>query len=224
MPTKPLYSALCTYLLVVCFLLLGIKSFSQNDPLYRPNWAIKINPLAIGAYTPGIELGIEHFINERSSIHIGGSYLDDFGFTESKNFNGYKLIGEYRLYNLFKSMSINSYGAFQFNYKRTFAAGRTYLDRANGSYQELTDISVTNTSLDFLFAAGNVIPLNEWLSLDLSLVLGIRRFNLASDDFPPDAIIGLFEEAIFDFRINEIGTQWFPVYRMQVKVNFTLNP
>ncbi|MEO0339122.1 MAG: hypothetical protein AAF242_07895, partial [Bacteroidota bacterium] len=141
-------------------------SYGQDDPLYRPNWAVKINPIAIAAYTPGIELGIEHFIDERSSIHIGGSYLNDFGFTESKNFDGYKLIGEYRHYELLKSFPINTYGALQFNYKQAFAQGRTYLDRANGSYQQLTDISVTNTSLDFLLAVGNVIPLNEWFSVD----------------------------------------------------------
>ncbi len=214
--------ALKHYLLLVGFLFVSLGIQGQSEKLYRPKWAIKLNPFALIAYTPGIEVGLEYFMTDRTSLHVGGGYLNDFGFSANKNFDGYKLIGEYRIYNLFERLSINSYGAIQLNYKKVFAQGRTFIDRANGSYQQLTDVSVTNTAMDFIVTGGNVIPFNDWLSLDLSLEFGVRRLNLASDDVSADELSNLFEENFFDLRITEIGTRWYPIYRMQVKVNMVI--
>lgn len=214
-------SARCWLVLVLVFccsqFLIG-----QTEELYRPKLSVKYNPLAFIHYTPGIELGLERTISKDQSLHLGGSYLNDFGINPNHNFSGYKLIGEYRLYSPFSEAPNNSFVAFTFNYKKVIAKGRTYLDRANGNYQELTDLRVDNTTLDFLASMGKVYPLNKWLSLDLAVVAGAKRLSLSSDDITDDAFLRLSEEFIFDFTPNEPGNYWYPVFRLQVKVNFQL--
>lgn len=194
----------------------------QSTRTYRPDWAIKFNPLAVLAHTPGIEFGLEHTISENASIHLGGSYLSDFGILPNKNFDGYKLIGEYRWYHVFKRKYPNTFLAFQFNLKRVIAEGQTYLDRANGNYQQLTEVKVVNTSLDFLGAYGQVLPFTPRLSLDVLVAVGAKRLSVASDDVAPDAVFGLFNNNIFDFTVNSLGSEWYPLFRLQFKLNVEL--
>jgi hypothetical protein len=194
----------------------------QSTRTYRPHWGIKLNPLAMLAYTPGTELGLEHTISKNSTIHLGGSYLNDFGIYPNKNFDGYKVIGEYRRYQLFKGAHQNTFFALQFYLKKTFAQGQTYLDRANGNYQQLTEVKVVNTTLGFLVAYGKVLPLTSWLSIDLSAAAGVRRLSVASDDVPPDATFGLFNDSIFDLTVNTLGSEWYPLLQLQFKLNIEL--
>lgn len=130
------------WLIIVLALFFSPSLFGQTEQLYRPKLSIKYNPLAFIHYTPGIELGVERAIGKDASIHLGGSYLDDFNLTASQNFSGYKVIGEYRFYSPFSAEPNNSFIALTFNFKKVIANGQTYLDRANGSYQELIDIKV----------------------------------------------------------------------------------
>lgn len=194
----------------------------QSNRTYRPNWGIKLNPRAMIAHTPGIELGLEHTIGENVTAHLGGSYLSDFGIFPDKNFDGYKLIGEYRRYHLFKREDQNTFLAFQFGFKKAIARGRTYLNRANGNYQQLTEVKVVNTSLDFSGAYGQVLPLGPWLSLDLSVAVGAKRLSVASEDVAPDAVFGLFNNNLFDWTINTLGSGWYPLLRLQFKLNVEL--
>lgn len=211
-------------LLSIALLIFSIhtQALGQSNRAYRPNWGLKFNPLATIAYTPGIELGLEHTIRENASLHLGGSYLNDFGIYPTKNFDGYKLMGEYRHYQPFKKRHQNTFLALQFNFKQTFAQGQTYLDRANGNYQQLTEVSVTNTTLEFLGAYGKVFTLTPWLSLDTALALGLKRLNLSSDNVPPDAAFILFDDNIFDFTVNSFGSDWYPLLRLQLKFNIEL--
>lgn len=209
----------------IAFLILSTfhTGYGQDERIYRPDWSIKYNPLAIIAYTPGIELALERTIRKNATIHLGGSYLNDFGINPNQDFDGYKLIGEYRFYQPFQKFHENTFLALQFNLKKAFARGRTYLDRANGNYQELTDLRVENTSLDFLLAFGRVKPLRPWLSMDISVVGGVKRLSLASDDIPADAFFTVTQDAWFDFTLDEPGHAWYPVLRLQFKVNFEVN-
>ncbi|MEM6379544.1 MAG: hypothetical protein AAF705_15165 [Bacteroidota bacterium] len=192
----------------------------QEAELYRPKLAIKYNPLAFLAYTPGIELGLERSISKEASIHLGGSYLNDFDNGSIQNFSGYKLIGEYRFYSPFSEEPNNSFAAFTFNFKKVIASGRTYVDRANGNYQELIDLTVDNTTLEFLASVGKVYPLNKWFGLDLAVVAGARRLGISSDDIPDDAFLSLSEDDFLNLIPNEPGNYWYPVFRLQVKLNF----
>lgn len=206
-----------------CFLLMSASVFGQDTPrLYRPDWSIKLNPVAFIAYTPGIELGIERAISENATLHIAGSYLSDFGIFQGRNFEGYKLIGEYRAYNLFNTAYENGYTSFQFHFKKAFAQGSTYVDQANGSYQEVMEVQAENTSLDFLVANGCVLPISRRFSLDLSIVYGAKILSLAYDDFSDDTMFNFFDDSFFDFTLGGAGSNWFPVFRMQAKVNFEL--
>lgn len=208
--------------IVLVFLCLHQPVHGQSDRAYRPDWSIKFNPLATLAHTPGIELGLEHTIGENATVHLGGSYLSDFGIFPNKNFDGYKLIGEYRRYQPFKNKHPNTFLAFQFNFKRAVARGRTYLDRANGNYQQLTDIKVANTTLDFLAAYGQVLSLTPRFSLDLSAALGTKRLSLASDDVAADAAFRIFNDNPFDFTVRSLGSEWYPVLRLQFRLNIEL--
>jgi hypothetical protein len=208
--------------LTVLILCIGPSMFGQSDPLYRPSLSIKYNPVAFVAYTPGIELGVERAISQNASLHLGGSYINDFGIAASRNFSGYKLISEYRFYSPFSEAPNNSFIALSFNLKRVNANGKTYLNKANGNYQELTDITVNNTTLDFLAAFGKVYPMNAWLSMDLSVVAGTKRLSIFSDDIPDDAFLNISEAVLFDFTPNEPGHYWFPVFRLQFKLNFAI--
>jgi hypothetical protein len=209
-------------LLVLCFHPPVQGQSEQSDRIYRPSWGIKFNPFATLAHTPGIELGLEHAINENATIHLGGSYLSDFGIFSNKNFDGYKLIGEYRRYRPSEHKRKNSFLAFQFNVKKTTARGKTYLDRANGNYQQLTEVKVVNNSLEFLVVYGRVLPLTPRFSLELSVALGTKRLSVASDDIAPDAAFGLFNDIPFDFTVNSLGSGWYPLLRPQFKLNFEL--
>ncbi|MEN0051731.1 MAG: hypothetical protein AAF806_31995 [Bacteroidota bacterium] len=211
------------FLLTVLLLLFFSGLIVGQSRLYRPARSLKLNPLAFITHTPGIELGLEGTISENTSIHLGVSYLSDFGIFQRKDFEGYKLIGEYRIYNLFLSHNKNTYTSAQFHFKKAYVEGSTYVDRANGSYQQLYDVKAVNTSLDFLLANGAVVSLSQWASLDLSLVYGAKILSLDSDGLPNDAVFNLFDESFFNFTLNEIGSQWFPVFRMQAKLNFELN-
>ncbi len=207
-------------LIILCFHP-PVQGQSYRD--YRPNWGIKFNPLATLAHTPGIELGLEHTIRANATIHLGGSYLSDFGIFTNKNFDGYKLIGEYRQYDPFKREHRNTFLAFQFNFKKAVARGRTYLNRANGNYQQLTEVKVVNTSLDFLAAYGKVIPLTSWLSMELSAAVGAKRLSVTSDDVTADASFALFDnDNPFDWSVNSLGSEWYPLLRMQLKLNIEL--
>jgi hypothetical protein len=208
--------------IVLVFLCLHPPVQGQSARIYRPDWSIKFNPLATLAYTPGIELGLEHTIRENASIHLGGSYLSDFGIFPNKNFDGYKLIGEYRRYRPAEHQYKNTFLAFRFNFKKTIARGQTYLDRANGNYQQLTEVKVENTTLEFLGAYGRVLPLTPRFSLELSLALGARRLSVASDDVAPDAAFNPFNDNPFDFTVNSLGSEWYPLFRPQFKLNFEL--
>lgn len=207
---------------VLVFLCLHPPLQGQSDRIYRPDWGIKFNPLAALAHTPGIELGLEHTLGENATIHLGGSYLNDFGIFPNKHFDGYKWIGEYRRYHLFKRHLSNTFLAFQFNFKKAVARGRTYLDRANGNYQQLTEVRVANTSLDFLVAYGEVRPLTPRFSLDVSVAAGAKRLSVASDDVAPDAAFRLFNDDPFDLTVRSLGSEWYPVLRLQFKLNFEL--
>ncbi len=209
-------------LLILLIFCIGTSLLGQTDSLYRPGLSIKYHPLAILAYTPGIELGLESTIRTNESLHLGGSYINDFGGPRNRNFSGYKLISEYRFYSPFSDEPNNSFIAIKFNFKKVVASGRTYLDRANGNYQELIDITVDNTTLDFLGAIGKVYPINKWLSMDLSIVGGVKRLRISSGDIPDDAFLRISEEVLFDFTPNEPGDYWLPVFRLQVKFNFEL--
>lgn len=208
---------------VFLLLLLGIcqHGFGQTEGLYHPKLAIKVNPLAFVAYTPGIEVGVEHTISPNSSIHLAGSYLSDFGIFNNRNFEGYKAIGEYRIYNLFNDDTDNGYTSFQFHLKKAFAEGTTYVDRANGSYQELYDFSLVNTSLDFLAANGIVFPVGRVVSFDASILYGAKQLSLSDENLPEDATFRLREE-FFSFELEEFGSEWFPVFRLQLKLNVVL--
>ncbi|MEM0991815.1 MAG: DUF3575 domain-containing protein [Bacteroidota bacterium] len=213
------YKLALVALLLLCF---NTESIGQSR-LYRPDWSIKYNPLAIIAYTPGIELGVERSLTANTTIHLGASYLSDFGIFRGRNFEGYKLIADYRFYNLFRAIAKNGYTALQFNFKKAYSSGSTYVDRANGSYQQLYDIRANNTSIDFLLASGIVLPMGQRFSLDLSLVYGAKRLSLDVDDLAEDAIFNAFNEDFFDFTLNQVGSQWFAVFRMQAKLNFEFN-
>lgn len=211
--------------LLLLFFTLGISFLAraQSDHIYRPNWALKVNPLAIIYYTPGVELGIEQMISKNASLHLGLSYLDDFGFHPNKNFNGYKILGEYRYYQPFSKGHANTFLSGQFNFKQTFANGRIYLDRANGNYQQLSEVNVTNTTLEFLAAYGRVFPLNNWLSIDFSVAMGVKRLAVTSDNIPADAGFGLIpDETFLDPRVNALGTEWYPLLRFQFRMNVEL--
>ena len=192
----------------------------QAEWEYQPNFAIKFNVLGLVAHTPGIELGVEHTIGKDRTIHLAGAYLSDFGIFTNKNFEGYKLVGEYRFYDALQTVHENSYLALQFNLKKAFAEGRAFVDRANGNFQELVDATVENTSLDFLLAVGAVEPLLDWLSLDVSVVGGVKRLTLSSDDITDDAIFSELEPPIINFTMREFGSRWYPVFRVQLKLNF----
>lgn len=214
--TKTLYTLLFA-------LSLPYLAQAQSDRTYRPNWALKVNPPAIIHYTPGIELGLEQMISNNSSLHLGLNYLDDFGFHPNKNFTGYKILGEYRYYQPFGKNLVNTFLSGQFNWKQTFTSGRLFLDRANGNYQQLTEIDVTNTTLEFLAAYGIVFPLNPWLSLDFSVAAGAKQLAVTSDNIPADAGFGLLPDETFpDPRVNALGTEWYPLLRFQFKVNVEL--
>lgn len=204
-------------------LMLSFQTWAQSDRTYRPNWAIKVNPLAIIYYTPGVELGVEQMISNNSSLHLGLSYLDDFGFHPNKNFSGYKILGEYRYYQPFANRHPNTFLSGQFNFKQTFANGRIYLDRANGNYQRLSQVDITNTSLKFMATYGKIVPLNSWLSLDFSVATGVKRLAVTSDNIPADAGFGLIpDETFLDPRINALGTEWYPLLRFQFRMNVEL--
>jgi len=213
-----------SWLIIVWALLASSFLFGQSNELYRPNFSVKYNPLAFLAYTSGIELGIERAIRPDASIHLGASYLNDFGIFPDRNFSGYKLISEYRFYSPISKDPNNKFIALRFNFKKVIANGRTYLDRANGNYQELIDLTVDNTTLEFLGVFGKVYPLNTWLSLDLSVVAGAKRLSLSSDDIPDDAFINLTEPLLFNVIPNAPGDYWYPVFRLQAKFNFEFNP
>ncbi|HKK76676.1 MAG TPA: hypothetical protein VJ953_16485 [Saprospiraceae bacterium] len=213
---KPLFILLFT-------LSLPILAWGQSDRLYRPNWAVKVNPFAIINYTPGIELGLEKMITMDGSLYLGLSYLDDFGIHPNKNFDGYKILGEYRHYRPLKNRHPNTFLSVQSNFKQTFADGRIYQDRANGNYQQLTDVSVTNTTLAFLVAYGRVFTPKTWLSLDFSVAAGAKWLSVTSDNIPADAGIGLLADPGFlDPRVNSLGSEWFPLLRLQFRVNIEL--
>lgn len=194
----------------------------QETKLYRPKLAVKYNPLAFLAYTPGIELGLERAITKDASIHLGGSYINDFNYSPVRNFSGYKLIGEYRLYSPFSKESNNRFVGLTFNFKKVIASGRTYVDRANGNYQELIDLAVDNTSLEFLASIGQVFPLTKWLSFDGAVVVGARRLSISSDDIPDDAFLSIFQDDFLNLTPDEPGNYWYPVWRLQAKLNFQI--
>lgn len=211
--------------LLILLLVLGMPLWAQgqSDRLYRPNWAIKVNPLAIINYTPGIELGLEQMITGQESLHLGLAYLNDFGFHPGKKFDGYKLLGEYRYYQPFKKRQSNTFLSAQSNFKQTFADGRIYQDRANGNYQQLTDVSVTNTTLAFLVAYGRVFTPKSWLSLDFSVAAGAKWLSVTSDNIPAEAGFGLLADPGFlDPRVNSLGSEWYPLLRLQFRVNIEL--
>jgi hypothetical protein len=81
---------------------------------------------------------------------------------------------------------------------------------------------VVNTTLGFLGAYGKVLPLTSWLSIDLSAAAGVRRLSVASDDVPPDATFGLFNDSIFDLTVNTLGSEWYPLLQLQFKLNIEL--
>lgn len=211
--------------LYVALLLSGFWYSSQgqtNEP-YRPQLAIKYNPIALFAHTPGIELGVESAVSRNNTVHFGGSYLNDFGAFESKDFKGYKLFGEYRIYELFRfSKNGNTYTSFQFHLKKAFVEGRTYLDRANGSYQQLYDVKLINTSLDFLVSNGVVLVLTPKFNVDIAMLYGAKKLSLTSDGLPDDAAFNLFNRNFFDFTPERLGSQWYPVLRFQFKLNFVI--
>lgn len=211
---------------IVLLLALGLPSLAlgQADRIYRPNWVIKYNPLALFLnYTPGIELGLEHTVRKNTSLHLGASFLNDFGFSPSKNFEGYKILSEYRRYQLFQNARPNTFLSLQLNFKQTFANGRTFLDRANGNYQQLSDVDVTNTTFELLGGFGLVSPLNSWLSLDFSAAAGIKWLEVTSDNIPADAGFGLLAEPTFlALRVRTLGEYLYPLLRFQFKVNVEL--
>lgn len=214
-------SRLVILILVFCWYLPPVRGQSAED-MYRPVLAVKYNPLAMLAYTPGIEMGLEHTISEHATIHLGGSYLSDFGIFPNKDFTGYKLIGEYRKYRFFKNTHPNAFLALHMYVKRTNTQGQAYLNRANGNYQQLSDVAVTNSTIAGLVAYGKVFNLSQKVSLDIALALGTKRLTVASDDVPPDAALGLFNDTIFDFTVNELGSGWYPLFRIHVKCNVAL--
>lgn len=210
------------WLIMVLALCFSPFLFGQTEQLYRPELSIKYNPLAFIAYTPGIELGLERAIGKDASIHLGGSYLDDFNINASQNFSGYKMISEYRFYSPFTAESNNSFVGLIFSFKKVIARGQTYINQANGNYQELIDLTIDNTTLDFLASYGKVFPINKWLSIDLAVVAGAKRLSILSDDIPDDAFLSISENTLFDFTPNEPGNYWYPIFRLQAKLNFDL--
>lgn len=218
---------LCFITLLLCIgtCLVGqVSDSSEVSRLYRPEWSIKLNPLAILAYTPGIELGVERSINKQATLHLGGSYLNDFNIYGDQDFQGYKAILEYRHFNLLsKHKRNNAYTAFQFHLKQAFAEGSTLVDRAAGNYQQVYPVKATNTSLDFLIATGWVVPIDELVTLDFSLLYGAKRLSLSLNDLPEDASFRVLNNFL-GFTLNEEGSKWFPVFRLQIKLNFCLVP
>lgn len=215
-------SSIFRFLLLLLLLLVTSVGFGQTDRLYRPSWGLKFNPLAFLAHTPGVELGLEHTIKSNHTVHFAASYLNDFGIFANKNFEGYKLIGEYRSYNLFNRTYPNGYTALQFHFKKAYSTGKIFVEVAGGNYEQLQEASAINTSLDFLIANGYVIILNQRLSLDLSVIYGIKRLSLASDSPAGAALIDRFNDNFFSLNLEEEGDQWFPVLRLQMKLNFEL--
>ena len=209
-------------LFVLIVFLVGIHgtTLAQNDNIYRPQWAIKANPLAILAHAHGIEMGLEHSLTDRTSIHIGGSYLNDFGLSQGKDFRGYKILSEYRIYSIFKRWHPNTFCAIHFNGKQTFTEGETFLNRANGNFQELVAFGVQNTTLAFLGSLGRVIKFSPVFSIDLSLAFGTKLLTVSSDDIPADAALISLEEGFLDFTVNELGTGLYPIFRIHCKLNF----
>lgn len=210
------------WMLLLCLLSINQATWGQSDSLYRPEFSIKYNPLAILAYTPGVELGIERMIGKETSLHLGGSYINDFNGASGSDFSGYKILSAFRFYSPFSKEPNNSFIALRFNFKKVIASGQTYLDRANGNYQELIDLTVDNSTLEFLGAIGKVYPINKWLSMDLSVVGGVKRLSLSSKDIPDDAFISITEPVLFVVTPTEPGNYWYPVFRLQVKFNFEL--
>ncbi len=211
--------------LLICASIIATAQKSKTKTpkrLYRPDWSIKFNPLAVMAYTPGIEFGLERSLNEQSTLHFGASYLNDFSIYEGQNFQGYKLITEYRHFNLLGSKTNNRYTSFQLQFKQAYSKGTTYVDRANGNYQQIFPLKARNTAFDFLIANGFVVPMGDKLSADLSLVYGTKVLFLALNGIPDDATVFLRDELFFDFTIRNEGREWYPVLRLQAKLNFEL--
>ncbi len=219
------HGILLTLLLCVSVFATAQKSKSKTKTpkrLYRPDWSIKFNPLAAVAYTPGIEFGVERGLNEESSLHFGASYLNDFSIYENQNFQGYKLISEYRQFNLLSKKTNNRYTSFQLHFKQAYAKGNTYVDRANGNYQQRYSLKARNTVFDFLIASGFVVPMGDKLSADFSLVYGAKVLALKLNGIPDDASIFFRGDNFFDFTIRNEGREWYPVLRLQAKLNFEL--
>jgi hypothetical protein len=59
--------------------------------------------------------------------------------------------------------------------------------------------------------------------MDISLVGGVKRLSLSSDDIPADAFLTVTTDAWFDFTLDEPGSAWYPVFRIQFKFNFEVD-
>ncbi|MEM9884517.1 MAG: DUF3575 domain-containing protein [Bacteroidota bacterium] len=215
---------------ILAFLLLSINtpSFAQNESvadasLYRPKLALKYNPFALFAYTPGFEIGAEHALSKHSSINYAANIVNDFGFRQNQDFRGYKFLAEYRHYNILNpSQPNNWYSGIQISYKSITTEGRDYLDRAGGNYQQLFDIKAQTTSLDFLLTHGLSEMLSNWCFVEVALTYGGKRLDLAYTNLPADAVYEPIDEGFLDFQWREEGARWFPVLRLHVKFNFIL--
>ncbi|MEM9991648.1 MAG: DUF3575 domain-containing protein [Bacteroidota bacterium] len=206
-----------------CIIATAQNSNHAEKRLYRPVWAIKHNPIAFVAHTSGIEFGVERRINAHSTGQVIGAYLTDFG-QGMRNFQGHKLGLEYRLFSLLSKREKNTYTGIQLQWKRIVAQGTNYVDRANGSYQQLMPVEAITNTLDIGLANGIVLPMGGRWSLELSALLGAKYMHLAlGDKLPEDAVLQIPQDGIlFDFVLRTPGHRWYGTWRMQLKINYEL--
>ncbi len=197
---------------------------NKKSNITRPQLAVTFVPTAFLNYTPGIQFGVEIATKAEQSLNFEIGYLSLFD-GRSESFKGYRWVGEYRFYNPLKNKPkrYNSYIGGQIHLKQTFLSGLGLFSRDNGSYTQMLDYRVTNTTSNALVVIGELFPIKKRWFLDIAFRAGIRFLDVRFKDVPTDAEIINNNADFLGFIMNREGYRFFPKAAYSLKVVYLLN-
>lgn len=217
------------------FIFLILWTFGSNSLLsqdladtlvYRPQLALKWSVSSYFSNTPATQFGIEKRIAPHQAIQGELAYFNDLGAIRGHDFQGYKLVGQYRIYKHWKkgkkeNRKQNRFLGVQAQLKQTFTKDFGTFRHIEDDYFENRDYRIVSTSVNILYIYGYIFPIKSKWATELTFGYGARFVNVRHKGIDDDLRL-IERSSFFSPYLTRADNYLMPHFMVSMKLIYVL--
>ena len=185
---------------------------------------VSFSPLRLlDPYNPGIELGYERMLNEKNSLALSGTYLNEFfQYVNADQLKGFKVAIEYRHYfgDAAKKFRLFVSGNAVYN-NSSYTSKFEYVEITNPFSNEVTlPVNYQRQSATINLNVGfHSVIANNWV-FKFSLGPGVKYNVITTMNEPNDEVFELYSPRHFMMNRYRDEIKYFPNFQIQCTLGY----